>query len=65
MNWMTFIRRAIGVALVLPVLVLVFNPMLEVLRKATPNVMLIVLIVAVYVALCIWGLVAWRNRLKK
>lgn len=65
MNWMTFIRRAIGVALVLPVLVLVFNPMLEVLRKATPNVMLIVLIVAVYVALCIWGLLAWRNRLKK
>ena len=65
MNWMTFIRRAIGVALVLPVLVLVFNPMLEVLGKATPNVMLIVLIVAVYVALCIWGLVAWRNRLKK
>lgn len=65
MNWMTFIRRAIGVALVLPVLVLVFNPMLEVLRKATPNVMLIVLMIAVYVALCIWGLVAWRNRLKK
>ena len=65
MNWMTFIRRAIGVALVLPVLVLVFNPMLEVLRKATPNVMLIVLMIAVYVALCIWGLVAWRNSLKK
>lgn len=65
MNWMTFIRRAIGVALVLPVLVLVFNPMLEVLRKATPNVMLIVLMIAVYIALCIWGLVAWRNRLKK
>lgn len=65
MNWMTFIRRAVGVALVLPVLVLVFNPMLEVLRKATPNVMLIVLIVTVYVALCIWGLLAWRNRLKK
>ena len=65
MNWMTFIRRAIGVALVLPVLVLVFNPMLEVLRKATPNVMLIVLMIAVYVALCIWGLLAWRNRLKK
>ena len=65
MNWMTFIRRAIGVALVLPVLVLVFNPMLEVLRKATPNVILIVLMIAVYVALCIWGLLAWRNRLKK
>ena len=65
MNWMTFIRRAIGVALVLPVLVLVFNPMLEILRKATPNVMLIVLMIAVYVALCIWGLLAWRNRLKK
>jgi len=65
MNWMTFTRRAIGVALVLPVLVLVFNPMLEVLGKATPNVMLIALIVAVYVALCIWGLLAWRNRPKK
>ena len=65
MDWMTFIRRAIGVALVLPVLVLVFNPLLEVLRKATPNVMLIVVMIAVYVALCIWGLLAWRNRLKK
>lgn len=65
MNWMTFIRRAIGVALVLPVLVLVFNPMLEVLRKATPNAMLIVVMIAVYVALCIWGLLAWRKRLKK
>lgn len=65
MNWITFIRRAVGVLLVLPVLVLVFNPMLEVMRRATPNNLLIMAMVAVYVALCIWGLLAWRNRLKK
>lgn len=65
MNWVTFIRRAIGVLLVLPVLVLVFNPMVEVLRRATPNNLLIIAMIAVYVALCIWGLLAWRNRLKK
>lgn len=65
MNWITFIRRAIGVLLVLPVLALVFNPMAEVLRKATPNNLLIIAMIAVYVALCIWGLLAWRNRLKK
>lgn len=65
MNWVTFIRRAIGVLLVLPVLVLVFNPMVEVLRRATPNNLLIITMIAVYVALCIWGLLAWRNRLKK
>ena len=65
MNWMTIIRRSIGVALVLPVLVLVFNPMVEILRKATPNNLLIVLAIAVYAALCIWGLLAWSRRLKK
>jgi len=65
MNWITIIRRAVGVLLVLPVLVLVFNPMVEILRRATPNMLLIMLVIAVYVALCIWGLLAWRNRLKK
>jgi len=65
MNWITFVRRAVGVLLVLPVLVLVFNPMLEVLRRATPNNLLIIVMIVVYVALCIWGLLAWRNRLKK
>ncbi len=65
MNWITLVRRAIGVLLVLPVLVLVFNPMLEVMRRATPNNLLIMVMVVVYVALCIWGLLAWRNRLKK
>ena len=65
MNWITIIRRTIGVALVLPVLVLVFNPMVEIIRRATPNNLLIVSAIAVYVALCIWGLLAWRNRLKK
>ena len=65
MNWITIIRRAVGVLLVLPVLVLVFNPMVEILRRATPNMLLIMLVIAVYVVLCIWGLLAWRNRLKK
>ena len=65
MDWMTIIRRAIGVALALPVLVLVFNPMVEILRKATPNNLLIMLAIAVYVALCIWGLLAWAKRLRK
>ena len=65
MDWMTIIRRAIGVALALPVLVLVFNPMVEIIRKATPNNLLIILVVAVYVALCIWGLLAWAKRLRK
>jgi hypothetical protein len=65
MNWITFVRRAVGVLLVLPVLVLVFNPMLEVLRRATPNNLLIIAMIVVYIALCIWGLLAWRNRLKK
>lgn len=65
MNWMTIIRRAIGVLLVLPVLVLVFNPMVEIIRKATPNNLLIILVIAVYVALCLWGLLAWSRRLKK
>lgn len=65
MNWMTIVRRAIGVLLVLPVLILVFNPMIEVLRRATPNILLIVVMIAVYIGLCIWGLVAWRKRLKK
>ncbi|MBI2987620.1 MAG: hypothetical protein HYY45_12720 [Deltaproteobacteria bacterium] len=65
MNWITIIRRAVGVLLVLPVLVLVFNPMVEILRRTTPNMLLIMLVIAVYVALCIWGLLAWRNRLKK
>lgn len=65
MDWITIIRRAIGVALVIPVLALVFNPMVEVLRRATPNKLLIMSVIAVYVALCIWGLLAWRNRLKK
>ncbi len=65
MDWMTIIRRAIGVLLVLPVLVLVFNPMVEIIRKATPNNLLIILVIAVYVALCVWGLFAWAKRLKK
>ena len=65
MNWITCVRRAVGVLLVLPVLVLVFKPMLEVLRRATPNNLLIIAMIAVYIALCIWGLLAWRNRLKK
>lgn len=65
MDWMTIIRRAIGVALVVPVLVLVFNPLVEVLRKASPNRLLIVVMIAVYVALCLWGLLAWRNKQRK
>lgn len=65
MDWMTIIRRAIGVMLVLPVLVLVLNPMVEILRKATPNVLLITLVIAVYVALCIWGLLAWGRKQRK
>lgn len=65
MNWMTILRRSIGVLLVLPVLVLVFNPMVEVLLKATPNRLLVILMIAVYVALCVWGLLAWRGRLKR
>ena len=65
MNWMTIIRRTIGVLLVIPVLVLVFNPMSEILRRATPNNLLIMGIIAVYVALCIWGLMAWGRRQKK
>ena len=65
MNWMTIIRRSIGVVLIVPVLVLVFNPMVEVLRKATPNNLLIILAIALYAAFCIWGLLAWRNRMKK
>ena len=65
MNWITIIRRAIGVLLVLPVLVLVFNPMVEVLRRATPNKWVIMAVIAVYVALCIWGLLAWGRRQRK
>ncbi len=65
MDWITIIRRAIGALLVLPVLVLVFNPLVEILRRATPNMLLIMLVIAVYAALCIWGLLAWRNRMKK
>ncbi|TAK09442.1 hypothetical protein EPO44_01285 [bacterium] len=65
MDWITILRRAIGVALVLPVLVLVFNPMVEIIRKPTPNNLLIILAIAVYIALCIWGLLAWAKRLKK
>ncbi len=65
MDWITIIRRSIGVALVLPVLVLVLNPMVEIIRKATPNNLLIILAIAVYVAFCIWGLLAWSRRLKK
>ena len=65
MDWMTIIRRTVGVALVVPVLVLVFKPMAELLRRATPNNLLIMAMIVVYVALCIWGLMAWRNRLKK
>lgn len=65
MDWITILRRAIGVALVLPVLVLVLNPMVEIIRKATPNNLLIILAIAVYIALCIWGLLAWARRLKK
>ena len=55
MDWTTIIRRALGVVLVLPVLVLVFNPMVEVLRRATPNKWVIMAVIAVYVALCLWG----------
>ncbi len=65
MDWITIIRRSIGVALVLPVLVLVLNPMVEIIRKATPNNLLIILAITVYVAFCIWGLLAWGRRLKK
>ena len=65
MNWMTFLRRAIGVALVLPVLVVVFNPLLEILHKATPNNLVIIIVIAIYVALCVWGLLAWGKRLRK
>jgi hypothetical protein len=65
MNWMTIIRRAVGVVLVLPVLVLVFNPLVEILGKATPNNLLIVLAIVLYAALCLWGLFAWRDSLKK
>ena len=65
MNWMTIIRQTIGVLLVIPVLVLVFNPMAEILRRATPNNLLIMGIIAVYAALCIWGLLAWGKRQKK
>ncbi len=65
MDWITIIRRAVGVLLVLPVLALVFNPMVEVLRRATPNKWVIMVVIAVYVALCIWGLLAWGKRQKK
>ncbi len=65
MDWITIIRRAVGVLLVLPVLALVFNPMVEVLRRATPNKWDIMVVIAVYVALCIWGLLAWGKRQKK
>jgi len=65
MDWTTIIRRAVGVVLVLPVLVLVFNPMVEVLRRATPNIWVIMAVIAVYVALCIWGLLAWARRQRK
>lgn len=65
MNWMTIVRRTVGVALVVPVLVLVFNPLVAILRKATPNNLLIMLAIALYAILCIWGLLAWRNRPKK
>ena len=65
MNWVTLVRRAIGVALVVPILIVVFNPMRDILNKATTNNLLVMLIVVVYAVLCLWGLLAWSKRLKK
>jgi len=65
MNWVTLVRRAIGVALVVPILIVVFKPMQEILNKATTNNLLVMSIVFVYAALCLWGLLAWSKRLKK
>lgn len=65
MDWVTWIRRAIGVALIIPILVIVFNPLREVLNRATANNLVVILIVTVYTALCIWGLLAWSKRAKK
>lgn len=65
MNWVTLVRRAIGVALVVPILIVVFKPMRDILNKATTNNLLVMSIVFVYAALCLWGLLAWSKRLKK
>lgn len=65
MDWINFLRRAVGVLLVVPVLVLVFNPMVEIIRQASANKLFIMLSIAVYAALCIWGLLAWGKRQKK
>jgi len=65
MNWVTLIRRTIGVALVVPILIVVFKPMQEILNRATTNNLLVMSIIVVYAALCLWGLLAWSKGLKK
>lgn len=65
MDWMTLIRRTLGVALAVPILIVVFNPMREILSRATTNSLLVMLIILVYAALCLWGLLAWSQRQKK